>query len=42
MSEAIARTGANRNTIKVHLRRLVQAGRLVRRGAGRGTWYTLA
>jgi len=32
-------TGANRNTIKVHLRQLVQAGNLVKRGRGRGTWY---
>lgn len=37
--EAAAATGANRNTIKDHLARLVAAGRLARRGRGRGTWY---
>jgi len=42
MSAAVEKTGANRNTIKVHLRQLVARGRLVRHGAGRGTWYTLA
>jgi Fic family protein len=42
MAEALERTGANRNTIKVHLRQLVARGRLVRHGGGRGTWYTPA
>ena len=37
--EATALTGANRNTVKAHLRRLVNAGRLVSRGRGKGTWY---
>lgn len=37
--EAAAITQANRNTIKDHLAKLVDAGRLVRRGRGRGTWY---
>ena len=36
---AVALTGANRNTIKHHLKQLVTAGTLVQRGAGRGTWY---
>ena len=36
---AVAATGANRNTLKVHLRRLVEDGRLTRRGRGRGSWY---
>jgi len=40
--EAVAVTQANRNTIKDHLGRLVAAGRLVRRGRGRGTWYEKA
>jgi len=40
--EAEALTGANRNTIKVHLGKLVDAGRLVRRGRGRATWYEKA
>ncbi len=39
MSAAIRATGANRNTIKVHLRKLVTQGRLQRHGGGRGTWY---
>jgi len=37
--QAVALTGANRNTIKHHLKRLVTAGKLVNRGMGRGTWY---
>jgi len=40
--EAAALTKANRNTIKDHLGKLVDAGRLVRRGQGRGTWYEKA
>jgi len=34
-------TGANRNTIKIHLKKLVETGHLTRRGVGRGTWYDL-
>jgi predicted HTH transcriptional regulator len=30
---------ANRNTIKKHLQRLVEFGRLVKQGKGRGTYY---
>ncbi|MCP4896688.1 MAG: Fic family protein [bacterium] len=37
--EAAALTGASRNTIKDHLKRLVEGGRLKRRGQHRGTWY---
>ncbi len=37
--DATAITRANRNTIKDHLTKLVNAGHLVRRGRGRGTWY---
>ncbi len=40
--EAAALTGANRNTIKDHLKRLVEVGRLTRHGRGRGTWYERA
>mgnify|MGYP005629695439 CR=1 FL=1 len=32
-------TGANRNTVKVHLRGLVQKSLLVREGKGKGSWY---
>ena len=40
--EGAALTGANRNTVKDHLKRLVDGGRLRRRGRGRGTWYEKA
>ncbi len=39
---AVAATGANRNTIKSQLRKLVEARRLTLRGRGRGTWYEVA
>ncbi|GAF90522.1 unnamed protein product, partial [marine sediment metagenome] len=39
IASALKITGANRNTLKVHLRRLVFAGYLAQRGRGRGTWY---
>lgn len=32
-------TGANRNTIKDHVKALTRAGHLEQHGAGRGTWY---
>ncbi|MDA1076962.1 MAG: Fic family protein [Proteobacteria bacterium] len=34
-------TGANRNTIKDHLKALTTVGHLEQHGAGRGTWYGL-
>jgi Fic family protein len=34
-------TGANRNTLKEHFRRLLEHGRLVRYGKGKGSWYAL-
>ena len=37
--EVVTNQGANRNTIKLHLKQLVAAGQLVQRGRGRGTWY---
>ena len=42
VAAAVKLTGANRNTVKDHLGRLVSAGHLARHGAGRGSWYTLA
>ena len=42
VAEAAAVTGANRNTIKDHLKALTRAGHLEKHGAGRGTWYGLA
>jgi len=34
-------TNANRNTIKVHIRKLVEQNYMVRTGKGRGARYTL-
>ena len=41
ISDATVLTGANRNTVKVHLRRLMEASHLEQHGAGRGVWYSL-
>ncbi|MEW8229123.1 MAG: DUF977 family protein [Candidatus Thiodiazotropha endolucinida] len=32
-------TGANRNTVKKHLKSLVTVGHLSQHGTGKGTWY---
>ncbi len=40
MSDAVALLEMSRNTVKVHLRRLVQQGYLVQHGTGKGTWYS--
>jgi Fic family protein len=37
--EAVILSGANRNTIKAHIKQLVQCGRLHQEGTGKGTWY---
>ena len=42
ISEAAIVTGVSRNTIKGHVKTLVEKGHLTRHGAGRGTWYSLA
>jgi len=42
VAEAERLTGANRNTIKDHLKALTRAGHLEGHGAGRGAWYGLA
>ena len=42
ITDAVKLTGANRNTIKVHLRRMVGEGYLCRHGKGRGSWYSVA
>lgn len=39
VAEAVKATGANRNTIKDHVKALTRAGHLTRHGAGRGSWY---
>ncbi len=41
MGEIITLTGGKRDTIKSHLRALVEHGRLHRYGRGRGVWYQL-
>src|SRR3989449_3636539 len=39
LTSALAITKANRNTLKLHLRQLVQSGRLQLQGQGRSSWY---
>ncbi|MGH9766345.1 MAG: Fic family protein [Blastocatellia bacterium] len=41
ISELEQLTGANRNTLKVRLRELMQAEQISKHGQGRATWYTL-
>jgi len=41
IGDMVRLTGANRNTLKEHLRRLVSLGHLKQHGARRGTWYGL-
>lgn len=42
VADAVTLTDANRNTVKAHLKKLVEAGHLAQHGAGRGVWYSLA
>lgn len=41
IGEAVAATGANRNTVKVHFKNLVTDGRLEKEGVGRGMRYRM-
>jgi len=41
MAEIVQLTGANRNTLKQHLRKLVELGHLAQHGSGRGARYAL-
>jgi Fic family protein len=41
MGEMIRLSGASRNTLKDHFRRLIAQGYLRQQGTGKGTWYTL-
>ena len=41
MGGLILDTGVSRNTLKVHLRKLLAKGVIVKHGEGRGVWYTL-
>lgn len=40
ITEAVTVLAINRNTIKLHLRQLVQSGHLLQHGTGKATWYT--
>jgi Fic family protein len=42
LSDAVKLTKANRNTLKLHFRQLVQAGRLQLCGRARSSWYEVA
>jgi len=42
MGDIVRVTGASRNTLKEHLRRLVKQGNLQRHGVGKGSWYALS
>jgi len=42
LTTALTVTKANRNTLKLHLRQLVKAGRLQMMGRGRSSWYETA
>ena len=39
LTAALALTKANRNTLKLHFRQLVQGGHLQLLGRGRSSWY---
>jgi predicted HTH transcriptional regulator len=39
IGDASKLTVVSRNTLKVHLRKLVERGHLNQRGSGRGVWY---
>ncbi len=41
INEIVLASGANRNTVKTHLRKLVIARQIQQRGAGRSAWYGL-
>jgi Fic family protein len=41
VAEVVKVTGISRNTVKFHLRSLVNHGHLTPHGAGRGAWYSL-
>ena len=40
LSEVVEKTGANKNTIKKHLFKLVSEGYIIKHGQTRGAWYT--
>jgi Fic family protein len=42
ITEAVTLLGINRNTVKLHLRQLVNQGYLEQHGSGKATWYSSA
>ncbi len=42
ISDMVSITGANRSTLKDHLKRLVEQGRLINHGKGKNSWYSLS
>jgi len=40
VAQAQAQTGANRHTIKLHIKKLLAGEHLAQQGTGRGTWYS--
>jgi len=42
LADSTTITGANRNTVKKHLRSLVASGHLLKQGSGKATWYVPA
>jgi predicted HTH transcriptional regulator len=41
IANAVTLLAGNRNTVKLHLRQLVQLGYLEQHGTGKGTWYSV-
>ena len=41
VADIVSVTQANRNTVKAHLKKLVEANHLAQHGSGRGVWYAL-
>jgi Fic family protein len=41
IADAVTLLAANRNTVKLHLRQLVQQGYLEQHGTGKRTWYSV-
>lgn len=42
MNDIVLASKANKNTVKIHLRKLVQNGQMKQHGSGRGVWYSLS
>ncbi|MBQ4125293.1 MAG: DUF977 family protein, partial [Desulfovibrio sp.] len=42
LRDMVESTGVSRNTLKEHFKNLVDEGRIVMHGKGRGVWYSLS